>query len=79
MSAWDTAVALDRIRKGLSSSAAKLDRDKKHSGEHFQKGVVELHNLLGIPETTISQYSPVGFSELQTDYFCEIKHTKLDF
>lgn len=55
MSAWDTAIALDKIRKWVSSSAAELDRDEKHGGERYKKGVKELHELLGIPKSTITE------------------------
>ena len=57
MSAWDTAIAIDKIRKFiLTSSAAELVRDSRHKGKRSQKGVLELHKLLGIPESTISEF-----------------------
>lgn len=54
MSAYDTAVALDKIRKTFLTPAAEV---KKGSGgfRHGKHGVKELHDLLGIPETTISE------------------------
>lgn len=56
MSAWDTAEALEKIRKWVSSSAGELDRDAKHKSNRYQRGVSELHDLLGIPESTISEH-----------------------
>lgn len=55
MSPLDTARALEEVRKRITSSAAELVRDKRHSGERSTKGIKELHELFGIPESTISQ------------------------
>ncbi len=55
MSPLDTAMMLDKIRKKILSSAAEVK--KGHGGfRHGQPGVRELHKLLGMPESTISEY-----------------------
>ena len=56
MAPLDTAESLDKIRKWLSNTAAVIVRDSKHKGRFFQKGTKELHELLGLPESTISGY-----------------------
>lgn len=55
MSAYDTAVALDKILKTIPASAAVA---KKGSGgfSHGKRGVKEMHDLLGISETSISEF-----------------------
>jgi len=55
MSPLDTARALEEVRKRITNSTAELVRDKKHEGERSRKGIKELHELFGIPESTISQ------------------------
>lgn len=55
MSPLDTAKALEEVRKRITSSAAELVRDNKHGGERSRKGIKELHELFGIPESTICQ------------------------
>lgn len=57
MAPLDTAEALDKIRKWIvANPTAQLARDEFHGAEHFQKGVKELEELLGIPKSTISRY-----------------------
>jgi ParB-like chromosome segregation protein Spo0J len=56
MTPLDTAEALEKIREIVASSAAELARDKFHVTENFQKGIKEVHDLLGIPENTISEF-----------------------
>jgi ParB/RepB/Spo0J family partition protein len=55
MAPLDTAEALDKIRKWLPTSTVEVARDEFHKGARYQKGVTELHKLLGIPESTISE------------------------
>lgn len=54
MSALDTAEALERIRGWVLSSPAEL-RNTSKGYRYGKPGVIELHNLLGIPESTISE------------------------
>src|SRR3989344_6130824 len=51
----DTAMMLDKIRKKILTSVAEV---KKGSGgyRHGQPGVRELHRLIGLPESTISEH-----------------------
>ncbi len=57
MAPLDTAMALDKIRKTLLSSAAELQAKEGRGGfRHGEKGVEKLHELLGMPESTISEY-----------------------
>lgn len=55
MSAYDTAVALNSVRISLPSTATDA---KKESGgfRHGTPGIKELHDLFGMPETTISEF-----------------------
>jgi len=55
MSPLDIANMLDRIRKKILISAAEV---KKGSGgyRHGQPGIRELHKLIGLPESTISEH-----------------------
>lgn len=53
----ETAKGFDKIRgKWLTSTTAALARDKFHKGNRYQKGIKDLHEIFGIPETTISMY-----------------------
>lgn len=57
MSPWDTAVALEKIRKEVTFTG-KLTVDKPEKGggyTHGKPGVLALTKLLGTPEATISQ------------------------
>jgi len=56
MSPLDTATSLEKIRTWVSSSTVELDRDKKHQADRYRKGILELHKLLGTPESTISRF-----------------------
>ena len=56
MAPLDTAEALEKIRKMLTSSTVELVRDPKHQGERSKKGIKELHELLGKPQGTILRY-----------------------
>ena len=58
MAPLDTAEALDQIRGWVSIATAAVDNesDSKHKSEFFQKGITKLHELLGIPESTIRRY-----------------------
>lgn len=56
MSAWDTAVGLKHVKDILTSSAAELVRDKKHKGEHFQKGISEVSKLFGMKVSSVEEY-----------------------
>jgi len=55
MAPLDTAMMLDKIRKKILTSVAEV---KKGSGgyRHGQPGVRELHRLIGLPESTISEH-----------------------
>lgn len=55
MAPLDIAMALDKIRKQFLTTAAEA---KQGSGgfRHGHPGVTELHGLLGMPESTISEY-----------------------
>src|SRR3989344_2457903 len=55
MAPLDTAMMLDKIRKKILTSASEV---KKGSGgyRHGQPGIRELHKLIGLPESTISEY-----------------------
>ncbi len=55
MAPLDTAEALDKVRKTFLSSAAKL-KEGRGGFRYGEEGVEKLHNLFGIPKSTISQY-----------------------
>jgi ParB/RepB/Spo0J family partition protein len=56
MSALDTAIALENIRGWITKSPGDFARDKNHQGAHFQKGIKELHELLGMSTPKILEY-----------------------
>ena len=57
MTAWDTAKGFEKTLRVLSSSAAGfVQRDKKHKGDYFKKGVTELSKLYGLTKTSVSNY-----------------------
>ncbi len=57
MGPMETAKGFDKIRgKWLASTTAALARDKFHKGNRYQKGIKELHEIFGLPETTIITY-----------------------
>ena len=55
MAPLDTAMTLDQIRKSVLATTAEA-RTGKGGFSHGTRGVLELHELLGIPESTITRY-----------------------
>ena len=55
MSAYDTAVGLNNVRISLPGTAIG-DKKEKGGYRHGTQGIKELHELFGMPETTISEF-----------------------